>query len=242
VTQGNVNLLRDQPNPDLDAICATVLLPYSRLLTATGLSFDLSDDGPEAAGPSLVVEVPARGHPLRIYEADEEPRVIEWEELTTLRLATDWVILKADTAVKGTSVIRLLRGLRDRGIRRVSLAVLSTGPFPPPDRPVRLRFDAMEQWPTYEPRARRGAVYVPRWTPPPGPGWVPPPCEWDDSEYVRWMEKGFAIPDPGELGGEVAIRSNGSYQELIRRLGGAAAARVRTVQVGFADREGDVTE
>lgn len=211
--------------------CSTVLLPYIRVLSATGLTLDLSDEPIRADGPTLVVEVPAGGE-IRLYGTEGDPRVVPRGGLHTAFPSTDWIVLKADTRLPAATMTGLLEDLRDAGVRRVSLAAQSVGWSPVGGRVLRLLVTEPGDLPRYEPdRWRSWVIYVPR---------IPEPglhCRWDHRRDVRGDENDFGIPVPGELGPEVAVASDRSYQDLVRRLAGAMAARVTTVRVQPPDAD-----
>ena len=233
--------LRRQPSPYEDpSVCETTVLPIAPILSWL-VTLRLSSADAQAPLLERVLEVPASGEEFRLYRRGAlVPESHPIEELATWTHPTDWLLVKLDASLAWEEVRQILIHLRDRGVRRISLAVRSIGSWnlPPNENPL-LVLDARSSAPLFEVEHRHSGtsvVYVSRWVPPPPEG--RPPCEgWDDWN-ARYSSGNIVSPTTGSLPTAVSVRGKnypGGYQTLMENIAAAAAAGVREIHVPAAE-------
>jgi biopolymer transport protein ExbD len=219
--------------------CELFQLPEVGLWTLTGLPVALRNDvPPSAVGPGLIVEIPRRGTDCRIQDLVEAGSITSGtlDDLTRRVETKDWIILKIDCAVPMSRVLELLTHLRDHGIARVDLAVVSYGYAPLPESPTQFVLGGEVTDPVYRPRTvpgRRNVIVVKKYVP---ADQEPDPRQrctevdiWEQSDAWReWM------PEPsGSLPANVSISvtQEQNYGEFIGALQGAISGGAQRVHL-----------
>ena len=146
--------------------------------------------------------------------------------------------MKLDASLAWEDVRQILIHLRDRGVRRVSLAVRSIGNWNvlPNETPL-LVLKEQSSAPLFEPEYRysgKTVIHVARWVPPPPPlPRKPPPCEgWDFDEFYRASNILASDTGPPAVALDFMGKWSGfGYQTLMENIVAAAAAGAREIHL-----------
>lgn len=209
------NLAPGHPFPLRDdrceAICQLCLLPAVPVFTLQGIPVRLAAVPKHSSEPGVVIELSRLGLQARVYEPTDPRHAtsVPLSDLAHTAFGTDWVVVKADVALRMTVIRGLLESLQQAGIKQANLAVVSFGFLRAPTESPHLLFGEANDLVRFElpPRPPTGdtnIIVVKKYVPP--RNGEPRPCcdDVEDWEYHDfWYE--LAPPEEDSVSSEIRI-------------------------------------